>query len=125
MSDAVNPEHYKNTERKQLIEVIRLLPFSVGNALKYLYRFEGKGKPVEDLKKALWYFEDYLSNPCRMRPEDELKLTPELFDEIYNVDGEYRKIVSVLVIETYFTGKKEYSDLAKQKILDKIEELSE
>jgi hypothetical protein len=26
-----------------------------GNAMKYLWRYDYKGKPVEDLKKAQWY----------------------------------------------------------------------
>ena len=29
--------------------------FLKGNALKYLWRYQHKGKPVEDLKKAEWY----------------------------------------------------------------------
>ena len=29
--------------------------FLKGNALKYLWRYENKEKPVEDLKKAQWY----------------------------------------------------------------------
>lgn len=28
-----------------------------GNVLKYLWRYESKGKPVEDLKKAGWYMD--------------------------------------------------------------------
>lgn len=27
----------------------------VGTAIKYLWRFKHKGKPIEDLQKALWY----------------------------------------------------------------------
>ena len=29
--------------------------FLKGNVMKYLWRYEDKGKPVEDLKKAIWY----------------------------------------------------------------------
>ena len=29
--------------------------FSLGNAVKYIARADHKGKPVEDLEKALWY----------------------------------------------------------------------
>lgn len=29
--------------------------FCVGTAIKYLWRFKHKGKPVEDLQKAMWY----------------------------------------------------------------------
>ena len=29
--------------------------FFIGNALKYLWRYNYKGHPVEDLEKAVWY----------------------------------------------------------------------
>ena len=57
--DAVNPEHYKGE-----IECIDSIKASMtkdqfngyckGNAMKYLWRWEKKGK-VEDLRKANWY----------------------------------------------------------------------
>lgn len=28
-----------------------------GNAVKYLWRYDRKGKPVEDLRKAAWYLD--------------------------------------------------------------------
>lgn len=31
--------------------------FLKGNVIKYLWRFEHKGKPAEDLKKAAWYLD--------------------------------------------------------------------
>lgn len=32
-----------------------------GNVMKYMWRYENKGKPVEDLKKARWYLERLIS----------------------------------------------------------------
>ena len=32
----------------------------IGNAIKYLVRYEHKGHPVEDLRKAVWYIERYI-----------------------------------------------------------------
>ena len=56
-----HPKHYDNgtVECIDWIEE-RLSPeefkgYLLGNALKYVYRYEGKGKPVEDLRKAQWY----------------------------------------------------------------------
>lgn len=56
-----HPKHYDNgkTECIDWIEE-RLSPeefkgYLLGNALKYAYRYEDKGKPVEDLRKAQWY----------------------------------------------------------------------
>ena len=56
-----NPSHY-NAGGVECIEGIEssmgLSPFRgylKGNVLKYIWRYENKGKPVEDLKKAEWY----------------------------------------------------------------------
>lgn len=63
MTDPVNPQHYRSKSGVQLIEVIRPLPFSVANAVKYVYRHEGKGRPLEDMEKALWSLQDFLESP--------------------------------------------------------------
>lgn len=59
MSDTVNhPPHY-SPDTVETIDAIEAwgfgLHFCVGNAIKYLSRFERKGKPLEDLRKAAWY----------------------------------------------------------------------
>lgn len=57
MSNAVNhPAHY-NTGNIEVIDAIEDwgLGFSLGNAVKYIARADHKGKPVEDLEKAVWY----------------------------------------------------------------------
>ena len=56
-SDMVNsPSHYNSGN----IEVITAiddwnLGFSLGNTVKYIARADHKGKPLEDLEKAMWY----------------------------------------------------------------------
>ena len=57
------PEHYN----KGAIEAIEAIKASMpeqefngylkGNALKYLWRYDYKGKPVEDLRKCRWYID--------------------------------------------------------------------
>ena len=56
-----NPEHY-NTGNIECIEAIEESMSSVaykgylkGNAMKYLWRYDYKGKQVEDLQKCQWY----------------------------------------------------------------------
>lgn len=55
--DVINhPKHY--TQGK--IEVIdfiedQKMDFRAASALKYLCRYRFKGKPLEDLKKSVWY----------------------------------------------------------------------
>ena len=60
--DVVNkPKHY-NTGNIECIEAIEESMSSVafkgylkGNCMKYLWRYDYKGKQVEDLQKAMWY----------------------------------------------------------------------
>lgn len=55
-----HPRHYNASKSGvECIDVVRYMSFSLGNAVKYLWRFDEKDKPVEDLKKALWYVNDY------------------------------------------------------------------
>lgn len=55
--DNVNhPEHYKNHPSGiECIEITEHFNFCLGNAIKYIWRADGKGNAVEDLKKAAWY----------------------------------------------------------------------
>ncbi len=34
--------------------------YLVGNAIKYIWRFKHKGKPAQDLEKAMWYLRELL-----------------------------------------------------------------
>lgn len=57
--DAVNhPRHYTNhPSGVECIELIENMSFCVGNTLKYVFRSDEKGAPLQDVKKALWYLE--------------------------------------------------------------------
>jgi hypothetical protein len=66
--DNVNhPLHYNSSKaecpgcerRIECIDITRHMNFNIGNAFKYLWRFEHKGGN-EDLKKALWYITNEL-----------------------------------------------------------------
>lgn len=62
--DPVNkPDHY-NVGSIEAIEAIKAsMPenefrgYLKGNLMKYVWRYDYKGKPVEDLRKARWYLE--------------------------------------------------------------------
>lgn len=69
--DPVNhPQHYKSSSGLEAIDCIEAfteeLPgdigYCVGNTIKYLCRFNKKGKPVEDLEKAKWYLNRAIEN---------------------------------------------------------------
>lgn len=64
--DPVNhPKHYQSngaicpkcSAEIECIDVTRHMNFNLGNAVKYLWRWQEKGG-LEDLKKARWYLED-------------------------------------------------------------------
>ena len=67
-NNSVNhPEWYnQHPSGIECIEVTRHYCFSIGNAIKYLWRaglkkdaaLEDKQKEIEDLKKAVWYIND-------------------------------------------------------------------
>jgi len=59
MTDNINhPKHY--TSHKSGVECIQItehMSFNLGNAIKYLWRADEKGAPLDDLKKAAWYIQ--------------------------------------------------------------------
>lgn len=63
--DNVNhPQHYTEglaSLKVECINITREMPFSLGNAFKYVWRAGRKGslnKAIEDLAKARWYLRD-------------------------------------------------------------------
>lgn len=51
-----HPKHYTNhASGVECIQVTEHFNFNIGNAIKYLWRSDLKGKQVEDLEKAIWY----------------------------------------------------------------------
>jgi len=65
--DVVNkPAHYTSflvTSPGEVIDVIEAwgLPYHLGNVVKYIARANLKGKYLEDLKKARWYLDRYIT----------------------------------------------------------------
>ena len=57
MTDNVNhPTHYSNRNiGYECIDIAQSQPFCTGNVIKYLWRYNSKGTPLEDLRKARWY----------------------------------------------------------------------
>lgn len=61
--DPVNhPKHYNaHPSGVECIAITRHMSFNIGNAMKYLWRADEKGAPIEDLKKAIWYINDEIN----------------------------------------------------------------
>lgn len=57
--DVVNhPNHYtSHPSGVECIQITEHMGFCLGNALKYIWRADLKGKSIEDLRKAIFYLE--------------------------------------------------------------------
>lgn len=92
MSDPVNhPDHYQRADGMECIELVELLPFCEGNAIKYLWRAGRKGAALEDLRKALWYAERASTSPWwwprRAGHSDTVERACAGFDDVLTRDA--------------------------------------
>jgi hypothetical protein len=56
MDKVNNPKHYTtHPSGIDCIQVVEHYDFCSGNAIKYVWRYNEKNNPVEDLKKGIWY----------------------------------------------------------------------
>lgn len=57
MTDNINhPNHYTGRNiGHECIDITQYQTFCTGNVIKYLWRYQDKGTPLEDLRKARWY----------------------------------------------------------------------
>lgn len=59
MSNEVqHPSHYNGQVPDiECIQVVQWFNFNIGNAIKYLWRHQAKGNPIQDLEKAKQYID--------------------------------------------------------------------
>lgn len=51
-----HPSHYTGRDiGHECIDITQYQTFCTGNVIKYLWRHNSKGTPLEDLRKARWY----------------------------------------------------------------------
>ena len=104
MSVVNHPAHYNNhPSRIEAIDIIENFNFCLGNAFKYIFRYQLKGGS-EDLNKALWYLERQVSSsPLNVFTPNEklLDKAEELIRAERNVD---LKIVYQNIFSYQFEG---------------------
>lgn len=62
MNDPVEmPDHYRHLPVER-IDVAEKFDYCLGNVLKYVWRHQYKGKPLEDLRKARYYLDRAIKN---------------------------------------------------------------
>ena len=61
--DEVNhPQHYtSHPSGVECIAITQHMGFNLGNAMKYIWRADEKGKAIQDLEKAKWYIENEIA----------------------------------------------------------------
>lgn len=69
MNDMVNhPAHYlAHPSGIECIDITEHMGFNLGNVIKYLWRAEEKGAPLQDLEKAAWYLAREIEKRKRMQ----------------------------------------------------------
>jgi len=67
--DAVNhPRHYtSHASGIECIQITEHMGFSLGNAVKYIWRADLKADAIEDLRKALWYLDREIARRERQK----------------------------------------------------------
>ena len=69
MSVVDHPPHYtSHPSGVECLEITRHMTFNRGNAVKYIWRADMKGKEIEDLRKAIFYLYDEIQ---RLQEEAE------------------------------------------------------
>lgn len=58
MNNVNHPQHYNKLPNGiECIDVVKYFNFTIGSAIKYLWRYAYKGASIEDLEKAVWYIQ--------------------------------------------------------------------
>ena len=118
MEHVNHPKHYnQHPAGIECIDIIRHYTCDIANAIKYLWRAglkpemgkEDAEKEIEDLKKALWYIEDYLNNPSA---EMRLVISTPMHKYVHETTGHtvdeiingYEKYISLAMSALLVTG---------------------
>lgn len=98
MTDSIDhPKHYTSRDiGYECIDIDKYQTFAVGNIIKYLWRYKDKGKPVEDLRKALWY----------------AHLAKEMTDTVHTETGNCETVLRRLVESTTGAERSAWAGLA-------------
>ena len=108
--DMVNhPPHYtQHPSGVECIEVTEHMPFTLGNAVKYLHRCGDKGNNMEDLRKAMWYINRAVSKtPCYSRAKQY-------------IDHEKTDVIIALLWQYTNSNDKAFLKIAQRLLNDRI-----
>lgn len=82
------PKHYNlHPSGVETIEICELLSFTLGNALKYVWRADDKDNRKQDLKKAVWYLQRFYHDPRYNPGIDNYRAVVKLAEKVLAVEG--------------------------------------
>lgn len=100
-----SPDHYNlHPSGIECIDIVSHMDFCLGNVFKYIYRYQHKGNPIQDLQKAINYL-NRAKNSKRTTPPTE-----QLFEA--DLDG---------LLELVWTAYTKQSDQVIDTIISRIE----
>ncbi len=91
--DRINPKYYKeHPSGVECIDIARYYCFSIGNAIKYLWRaglkqengMDNTAKEIEDLNKAVWYIQDRIKQLKEIQKQSVNEIADDVSDLILN-----------------------------------------
>lgn len=82
MNSVNHPEHYESVSGIECIEIARPLDYSLGNAVKYVWRYQHKGHPIEDLKKSEWFLLDLIRRMPVTTVDPEILMCGSVLDDM-------------------------------------------
>lgn len=97
--DAINPLHYRQHD-VECITFARGLPYSLGCAFKYVWRYKDKSTSKENLEKALWYINDAMDYADSIASKDYLE-TLSLPDTL---DDFQKRVLSDIIMLAWYTN---------------------
>lgn len=100
MSDVINhPQHYKRSPSGvECITVTEHMGFNLGNAVKYIWRADFKGKALEDLKKAQFYLAREIANRQKAAQSRKRKVVKAVVKKVQQATKAMKKPVRVTVV---------------------------
>lgn len=130
IKDAINPSHYQGATM-QCIEIVRHLPFSIGNCVKYAYRLGEKDDFLQEIKKIAWYANDFRKwgnfkelDACKQKAyfDEKMNYTINDFKRKY-ANGGYAN--TQIATPAFFDLKIQILELLKVSDFDSLEKLEQ
>ena len=128
--DNVNhPPHYAGHHifSRECIEYTQAMGFLDGNAFKYIFRFDKKLKPQEDLKKAIYYLKRIIQSDERPLVAENNMIVNEMRREfdVYMTQGGngHNTPISIACARSLICLRDNWTKADIQDIIDNIEPL--